>query len=127
MKVLLIPWNDREPVTLHDIRSDATPGGLEDLDNLIFGPGKRGMTTVSTIQRRGFGFMYDDLGLITQPDAKNVRARKLWAHAIGSSPDRMVELRGNFVVFGFDAEGETADVPDFARDYFAEEGIGDGS
>ena len=49
MKVLLIPWNDREPVTLHDIRSDATPGGLEDLDNLIFGPGKRGMTTVSTI------------------------------------------------------------------------------
>lgn len=124
MKVILIPWNEREPVTLHDIRDDATPGGLEDINNLIFGPGKHGVTSVSNIQSRGFGFIYDDNGTLAQPENTNERARKLWAHALNTSPDRLLELKGNFLVFGFDNWGETVDVPGFVRDYFAEEGIG---
>lgn len=128
MKVLFIPWNDREPVEVREVEDDHATQ-FASLKELVFGNAEveTKLIEVYTIPAYMLVFMFDEEGMYNQPDEVNSRAQKVMAHALGARPDQLVDLHGNYVAFGYsineDDEVVYVDVPGIALNYFAEEGI----
>lgn len=129
MKVLFIPWNDREPVEVRELDHTA-PGYFDSLKELVFGDAEveSKLIEIYSVPQYMLAFAFDEEGMYNQADEVNSRAQKLMAHAVGARPDQLVDLHGNYVAYGYtfneDAEVEYIDVPGIALNYFAEEGIG---
>lgn len=132
MKALFIPWNDREPVEVREVEDDHATQ-FASLKQLVFGNAEveRKLIEVYTVPAYMLVYMFDEEGMYNQPGEVNSRAQKVMAHTLGARPDQLVDLHGNYVVFGYTItdEGEVVyvDVPGIALNYFAEEGIGNGN
>jgi hypothetical protein len=122
-KAIMIPWDDTQPVIDVELKDDP----FEQMEGLIFGPVNKSATSRvlgSSSIKRGVQSWHDDEGQWNQPFNVNVRAMKLWAHLTGRKlSDFRQPLWGNFVIYGYDEEGESIDVPAEVLDFFAEEGV----
>lgn len=122
-KALIIPADADLPL-IEGVYDD---NDMDSLAKLVFGADDAAgnYVGVSTMRQSGVQFVYDDNGLI-RSDAlpiMNIRAMKVWAHLahrrVNEFPSPLV---GTYVVIGLDSgSGESMDVPQVVRDYFAEE------
>lgn len=126
-KAIMIPWDEDDPILEVNLRDDP----FEQMEGLIFGPVNPGAATSrtlgSSVMKHGVQAFHDDEGKWNQPFNINVRVMKLWAHLTGRKlSDFRQPLWGNWVVYGFDEEGESTDVPAEVTDYFAEDVVENG-
>lgn len=122
-KALMIPWDEDKPIVEADLEENRE---LEQMETLIFGPTNPGAATSrilgSSVLKHGIQAFHDDEGMWNQPFNVNLRVMKLWAHLTGRKvSDFRQPLWGNWVVYGFNEEGESVDVPGEVTDFFGEE------
>lgn len=99
MNVIRIPCDPAETVTEHDVDIDGIPPlVVRDPDGVL--------DTIS-FRASGFGYFIDDIALLRH-DVPDINTR---ASALAARHGKVVTIRGDVVVFGFDEYGEDAEVP----------------
>lgn len=124
IKALLIPYDESVPVEEFEFDD----GKFTTIDDKVLGGNIKGSYLgISTFRNKNTILMYDDTGLLTQPNNTNTRAMKLWAHLAGMNLDNFRQpLVGNYVVSGLTDWGDSADVTSDVRYFFGEEGVRQG-
>lgn len=121
-KGLFIPWDDMKSIEIRDFDDSDNPDAITDA---VF-PGQRVddfVVSVSTFRHAETQLFYDDLGMYNQRAHINTRAMKLWGYLAGRR-DFTQYLYGDYFAVGLDRNtGDTADVPDRVKNFFAEENI----
>ena len=119
-KGLFIPWDGMKPIEVHDFNDEDRDG----MAHAVF-PGQRGedfIISVSTFRHAEAQLWDDDMGAYNQRAHINERAMNLWGYLAGRH-DFTQYLYGDYFAIGVDQYGETVDVPDRVKNYFAEENI----
>ncbi len=121
-KGLFIPWDDMKIIEVRDFDED----DLDAMAKAVF-PGEDHpydfIVSVSTFRHAETQLFYDDLGMYNQRAHINTRAMKLWGYLAGRRDFRQY-LYGDYFAIGLNPhDGETADVPDRVKNFFAEENI----
>jgi hypothetical protein len=119
-KGLFIPWDDMKPIEIKDFNDEDQYGMVK----AVF-PHENGddfIISTSSFRHAGAQLWYDDLGSYNQRAHINMRAMKLWGYLAGRH-DFTQYLYGDFFAIGLDDVGETVDVPDRVKNFFAEENI----
>lgn len=121
-KGLFIPWDDTKPITIEEFDDEAN----YPMEAVVF-PGDKDDHEVgwSTFQNAGAQLWYDDLGAYNQRTHVNIRAMKVFAYLSGRPLSQMNQhLYGDYFAIGMDPHtGDTTDVPDRVKNFFAEENI----